>query len=175
MSDPYIGQVVPVGFNFAPVGWLPCDGRLLDIAEYDTLFALIGTTYGGNGSTNFALPNLMGVAALGEGAGPTLSSYALGQTGGAEGVTLAGAHLPAHTHTMMASLNKGTASVPGDQLLAAASGQGDIPYSTAAASIPMAPGALLPSQGGGQPHENRQPLLCITYIIATRGQFPSPG
>lgn len=175
MSDAYVGQVVSVAFDFAPVDWLPCDGRLVNISDYETLFTLIGTTYGGDGVTQFALPNLSGTVAVGAGTGPNLSSYSVGQAGGAETVTLTAAQLPAHTHPMFASGTTGTTNTPNADSLAAYSGQDGVPYSTATPSIAMSTQALLPVAGGGQPHENRQPLLCLNYIIAMQGLFPPQG
>ena len=175
MSDPFLGQVVLVALNFAPVGWLPCDGRLLKISDYDTLYTVIGTTYGGDGVSQFALPNLSGAVAVGAGAGPKLSGYVIGQAGGAESVTLGAGHLPPHAHPMIAAADFGRTNTPYADVIPANSRQASIPYSTAAPSIAMSPEALVPTVGGGQPHENRQPVLCLNYIIAVQGQFPAPG
>jgi len=166
MSTPYIGEVRIFAGNFAPVGWLLCQGQLLPISQYDVLFNLIGTTYGGDGQNTFALPNLASRIPYHQGSG-----YVLGQMAGVETVTLTQQQLPVHTH--LATCNGTTAdqstpagNVWGGGLLEA--------YSDQAPTVTMSPSALLPS-GGSQPHDNMPPYLCLNFIIATEGIYPSPN
>lgn len=167
MSDPYIGEIRMFGGNFAPNGWLFCDGSLLAISDYDTLFNLIGTTYGGDGQTNFAIPNLASRVPVHTGAG-----YPLNQSGGAESVTLTSQQLPTHTHVPLAANAPGTFTSPNAAFWAS---WGDGQYSTAAAPIvAMSSAALLPA-GGSQPHNNMPPYLAINFIISLFGIYPSPA
>jgi microcystin-dependent protein len=170
VSDPFIGEIRMAGFNFAPRGWAYCNGAILSIAQNDALFALLGTTYGGDGQTTFALPNLAGRLPLNQGQGPGLSPRTLGEMGGVESVTLTAQQLPAHTHALAAaSAGARTASAAGNLV---ASGEADI-YSR----DPGQPVALSPNQlgvaGGSQPHTNLQPALAVNFIIAIEGIFPS--
>jgi microcystin-dependent protein len=180
MADPFVGQIIAVGFDFVPLGWLPCDGALYPIAEYQPLSLLLGTTYGGDGQTTFAVPDLRGRAAVCQGQGPGLSDYALGQTGGAESVTLMADQIGAHGHVMNASKNAGTTDSPvgGGQPRSLANitqvgvnmyGKGDPDVTLAPDSIPFT------SSDPALPHENRQPLQVINYIICWQGVFPSQG
>ena len=166
MSTPYIGEIRVFAGNFAPVGWLLCQGQLLPIAEYDVLFNLIGTTYGGDGQSTFALPNLASRIPYHQGAG-----YVIGQTGGVETVTLTQQQIPVHTHS--ANANNTNADQPGPA--GNVWGAGTLSGYTAAqsANATMNPAALL-SAGGSQPHENMPPYLCLNFIIATEGIYPSP-
>lgn len=167
MSTPYVGEVRIFAGNFAPVGWLLCQGQLLPISEYDVLFNLIGTTYGGDGQTTFALPNLASRIPYHQGSG-----YVLGQTGGAEEVTLTQQQLPVHTHTANASTSNGDQSGPAGNVW----GAGSLTAYTAdqPANVTMSAAALLPA-GGSQPHDNMPPYLCLNFIIATEGIYPSPN
>ena len=175
MSEPYIGQIIPVGFNFAPPGWLPCNGQLLPISEYDSLFNLIGTTYGGDGQTNFALPNLSGAVAVGSGVGSNLQPYALGQAAGSEFVTLNATQLGNHSHPMGVSTGSGT-NTPGPTVVMAANSQStELTFENQTAAVAMAAGSINAQPGQNLAHENRQPLLAINYIIATAGIYPSPS
>ena len=165
MAQPFLGSILLFGGNFAPQGWAMCDGRLLPISQNTALFSILGTTYGGNGTTDFALPDLRGRVPLGFGQGPGLSSYSEGQTGGAESVGLITNQLPGHQHLQPASngdegTNRPNGAVPARGGVYAASGDGS---------------ALAPtsSVGGGQAHENRQPFVAMNYIIALQGIFPS--
>jgi microcystin-dependent protein len=170
MSQPYVGQIRLVGFNFAPVDWAFCDGSLLDPNQYSALFALIGTTYGGNGVTNFALPDLRGRVPvhMGQGASP----YVIGQQGGAESITLITDQIPSHPHQALCSTGTATSASPVNNIWAADSGS-DTPYQTnGPAGVAMALNTIGPA-GGSQPHENRQPYQCINYIIALFGIYPS--
>ncbi len=172
MSQPYLGQIIPVGFGFAPPGWLPCDGSLVAISQYDALFNLLGTTFGGDGQSTFGLPALSGTVAVGAGQGPGLQTYVPGQNGGQEAVTLTSGTLGGHTHAMAVSAQTGSANTPGAGVVLASNEAVSVEvYSVAAATVPM--GAALAAAGGGQPHENRQPFLAVNYIIAVEGIFPS--
>ncbi|WP_433046421.1 phage tail protein [Dactylosporangium sp. CS-033363] len=172
MSTPFVGEVRMFCGNFAPAGWTDCDGSLLDIAEEELLFNLIGTTYGGDGITTFAVPDLRGRAPVHWGSGPGLSAWILGQLSGAETVTLTQANLPAHGHQPIGSAAPGTADSPSGAVWATVP---DTPYASAPASrVPMHAAALTPT-GGGQPHENRPPFLAVRFIISRNGIYPSPS
>lgn len=177
MSNPFLGQIMLVPYNFAPYGWAFCDGSLLAISQYTALFSLLGTTYGGNGTTNFALPNLQGNVIVGSGQGPGLSLYDLGEAGGTSSVTLLTTEIPSHTHAVPASASPGHGSTlgPGDAL--GSGGRGSQPaYATPAtqASSPATmAGAVCGSTGGSQPHNNLMPYLVLNYVIAMVGIFPS--
>jgi microcystin-dependent protein len=172
MSNPYIGEIRMFGGNFAPNGWAFCDGQLLPISEYDALFALLGTTYGGDGQTTFGLPNLQGRLPIHAGTGPGLSSYVLGQQGGVEQVTLTTLQLPAHTHAAAATTNPGSQAAPGGAVWAASSGQALYATGTAP-TVPMDPTAPAAPAGGNLPHSNLMPYQCVNFIIALFGIFPS--
>jgi microcystin-dependent protein len=166
MSDPYIGEIRMFGGNFAPVGWLLCQGQLLPIDQYDALFNLIGTTYGGDGQQTFAMPDLQSRLPVHVG-----SNYVLGQVGGSETVTLTTPQLPIHTHQQLASSGPAASPTPTGRVPASwADGQ----YSTAPADSTLAPNALTIA-GGSQPHENMSPYLCLNFIIATEGIYPPPN
>lgn len=165
MSTPYIGEVRIFAGNFAPVGWLLCQGQLLPISQYEVLFNLIGTTYGGDGETTFALPNLASRIPHHQGSGEVL-----GQMGGAEQVTLSQQQMPVHTHTANASAANADQSGPAGNVWGA--GTLSSYTSTQAASVTMNAAALLPA-GGSQPHDNMPPFLCLNFIIATEGIYPS--
>jgi microcystin-dependent protein len=174
MSEPFLGQVIAVGFNFAPVGWAFCDGSLLSIAQNSVLFNLIGTQYGGDGQTNFALPDLRGRAALGIGQGQGLQPYAIGQTGGVESVALTSAQFAGHTHALQAAATA-TTPTPGSSVVLGAPASGTSLYATAGTGAALSGSAVSPALGGGLPHENRQPSTTINYIIALEGIYPSQG
>lgn len=172
MAEPFIGQIIAVGFNFAPVGWLPCNGQLLPISEYTPLFALIGTTYGGDGSTNFALPDLRGRTPISSGQGPRTSNHVLGQPVGNETVTLLANQVGPHSHPLLASGKDGTTNTPGAGVALAASAQtAAFLYAAPPTTVPMS-GNAIGMAGNSQPHENRQPYLAINYIICAEGIFP---
>ena len=170
MAEPFIGEVKMVGFNFAPVGWAPCDGRLLPIAQYDALFALLGTTYGGDGKSTFALPNLQGRAPMHLGQGPGLSLRNLGETGGNETVTLSESELPAHSHAMMAQSSLATNKTPTANTLARP-GKGQT-YAPASANVVAMASQTLAPAGGQAPHNNMMPYLTFYFCIALQGVFP---
>jgi microcystin-dependent protein len=172
--DPYLGEIRMFAGTFAPVGWALCDGALVSIAENEALFTLLGTTYGGDGSTTFGLPDLRGRAALHVGHNPTGSSYTLGQKGGTEQVTLTVEQIPAHTHPVLASSAAGTGDSPAASYFAATASADQSVYSDQAPTGTLAPEAMTPS-GGSLPHANMMPFVTITYIIATQGIYPSPS
>lgn len=167
MSDPFLGELKLASFNFAPKGWAQCNGQLMPINQNQALFALLGTTYGGNGTTNFALPNLQGRAPLHRGNG-----VVLGQMAGAETVTLNSSQLPTHTHTLTASADIANASVPAGALPAAKPRGGMNRYALDGNDTVMGASSLT-SIGGSQPHQNMQPYTVLMWIIALQGIFPS--
>ena len=168
MAQPYVGEIRMFAGNFAPAGWMFCEGQLLPISENETLFQLIGTTYGGDGESTFALPDLRGRLPLHQGNG-----FILAETGGAEEITLTVSQIPAHSHPFLANANTGTGTNPGGNFLDQTQGtifmyiDGQSPDGT------MSPGMLSPT-GGSQPHTNFQPYLCVDFIISLFGIFPSP-
>ena len=171
MAIPYIGEIRMFAGNFAPIGWFVCDGRLLPISEYETLFQLIGTTYGGNGQDNFALPDLRGRVPLhfGNGGG---GSYTVGETGGVESVTLTVQQIPGHSHLVGVSTEAANQTAPAGGVLAQ-SATVDL-YVEDTPLVAMAASAVS-SVGGGQAHTNMQPFTCVNYIISLFGIFPSPN
>lgn len=156
------------GWNFAPVGWALCNGQLLPIDQNPTLFQLIGTTYGGDGQSNFALPNLQSRLPVHVGPG-----FALGQVGGAETVTLTTAQVPPHSHPFLASLNPGAQADPTGNVPATVSTGAGSAYVQGGTDTALNSGSVSSTPGGGQPHDNMQPFLCITFIISLFGIFPS--
>lgn len=183
MTEPYLGQIELYGFNFAPRGWALCAGQLIPIQQYSALFSILGTNYGGNGTTNFGLPNLQGRGAVGAGQGPGLSQYDQGQTGGSTSVTLTISELASHNHAFNTTSVQGTTSTAaGNQLgltQVGDSGKGGGKGWTAQIYSPNASQAttgLAPQSisfnGGGQPHNNMQPYLALNYCIAMSGVFP---
>jgi microcystin-dependent protein len=173
VSEPYIGEIRMFAFGSrgAPNGWQSCDGSLLPISEYDALFALIGTTYGGDGQTTFAVPDLRGRVPLHQGTGPGQSSYIIGQQGGTETVTLTESQIPAHTHALPVSAAAATSPNPKSAVLAANSAD-PVFADTATASMSATAVGLA---GGSQPHENCMPTLTVAFAIAYFGIFPSPA
>lgn len=165
MAQPYIGEIRIFAGNFAPAGWLFCEGQLVPISEYETLFNLIGTTYGGDGQDTFALPDLRGRVPIHQGNG-----YTLAQAGGVEQVTLSVQQVPAHVHPLLLSGEVGSSPDPAGNVLAA-SGSANVyrPAPAAAATAPQSLGAA----GGSQPHDNMQPFLCVSHIISLYGIYPS--
>lgn len=167
--DPYLAQVLFWGLSFNPVGWMSCDGRLLPIASYNALFALIGTTYGGDGVTTFALPDLRGRVPVGQGQGIGLSPRFLGQTGGQENVTLLPSQIPGHVHVLSASAATPTTAAPAGSALP--TGASRI-YASGAAGVAMSPTSIAAS-GSGASHPNQQPYLTLNPQICVEGIFPS--
>lgn len=164
MSEPYVGEIRMFAGNFAPLGWLFCQGQLLPIAEYDTLFMLLGTTYGGDGQSNFALPDLRGRVPL-----HTSSAFPLGQAGGTETVQLTLNQLPAHNHGFVSNAAAPDTASPANAVPGILSEEiyGEDPPLRAYAAAKVGP------QGGSQPHDNMQPYTCVSFIISTFGIFPS--
>jgi microcystin-dependent protein len=165
MAQPYVGEIRMFAGNFAPAGWLFCEGQLLPISENETLFQLIGTTYGGDGESTFALPDLRGRIPIHQGNG-----FILAETGGAEEITLTVNQIPSHTHALLASTSAGGAN-PSNNVLGTSTAV-DV-YRESTASQPLNPQAMAPV-GGSQPHTNFQPYLCVDFIISLFGIFPSP-
>jgi microcystin-dependent protein len=177
MSEPYVGEIRMAGFNFAPVGWAFCNGQLLAISQNPVLFTLIGTTYGGDGQSTFALPNLQGRIPINQGQGPGLSPYVIGQLAGSETVTLVAAQLPQHGHSLQANADAASTANPTGDYLAQARipslPSGGVPvYAPASAAAAMNAGAIAPS-GASQPHDNMMPFQCVNFIISLFGVFPT--
>lgn len=169
-ADPFIGEVQWFAGNYAPRGWAFCDGQILPISQYTALFSILGTTYGGDGRTTFALPDMRGRVAIHRGQGPGLSNHPLGQKAGTEAETLTINQLPSHTHGLQASNNAATAATPTGGL-PANGGRSNL-YDTAAANTSMSASAIS-ATGGGQPHNNMQPYVSLSCIIALQGLYPS--
>ena len=172
MSEPFVGQVIAVGFNFAPVGWALCQGQLLPISQNAALFSLLGTTYGGDGQSTFGLPDLRGRAALGMGQGSGLQPYVMGQPGGVESVTLTANQFASHTHALQAAATA-TTPTPGSGTVLGTPAAATPTYATTGTGAQLVGSTVSPAPGGNGPHENRQPSLAINYIIALFGIFPS--
>lgn len=174
MADPFVAEIRIFPFNFAPKGWAWCDGQLLPLSQNTALFSLLGTTYGGNGKSNFALPDLQGRAPMHPGQGPGLSLHDLGETGGSETVSLLESEIPAHIHTVNIDVDNGfaesaTIAPSGTQALGLTSSR--FIYSAPPVQGFMAPESLAPA-GGDQPHNNLQPYLTFYFCIALQGVFP---
>ena len=172
MADPFVAEIRIFPFNFAPKGWAWCDGQLLPLSQNTALFSLLGTTYGGNGKSNFALPDLQGRAPMHPGQGPGLSLHDLGETGGSETVTLLESEIPAHAHALRGSIDDADLAMPTPNRSLAKSSVNA--YNAAQVTTPMAPEALAPA-GGDQPHNNLQPYLTFYFCIALQGVFPPRG
>jgi microcystin-dependent protein len=176
MSSPYVGEIRMFGGTFAPAGWMTCDGQLLPISEYDTLFNLIGTTYGGDGQSTFALPNLAARVPIHVGNNGT-STYNIGDNGGVTSVTLSTNQIPVHSHPFVADTGNVSTSVPTNAYFANTNPNN---YYTVPGTGPAQPlwrnfnAGTLPIQGGSQPHDNMQPYLAVTFIISLFGIYPSP-
>jgi microcystin-dependent protein len=169
MAQPYVGELRMFAGNFAPAGWMFCEGQLLPISENETLFQLIGTTYGGDGESTFALPDLRGRIPVHQGNGFTLA-----EVGGAEEVTLTASQIPAHSHPAVASSSAASSNDPSSNVGAALTVASVFPYGTDNPLTPLSANAIAPT-GGSQPHTNFQPYLCISFIISLFGIFPSPN
>jgi microcystin-dependent protein len=169
MAQPYVGEIRIFAGNFAPAGWMFCDGQLLPISENETLFNLIGTTYGGDGQSTFALPQLQSRAPLHMGPGPGGISYQLAEQAGVESVTLTTGQIPAHAHPVFASLGPGNQNSPVGSVTATSSSVQI--YIEDSVDSPF--GAIVQPVGGSQPHDNLQPYLCVNFIISLFGIFPS--
>ena len=171
MGQPYVGEIRLFGGNFAPAGWMFCAGQLLPISEYETLFNLIGTTYGGDGQSTFALPDLQGRLPMHMGTGNGLSSRTIGEKGGVETVTLTAQQIPLHTHPALAVSGNGNQATPQNGVWA---GSTTSRYSSSAPNLAMN-NTLVGSTGGSQPHDNLMPYLTISFIISLFGVFPQPN
>jgi microcystin-dependent protein len=169
MSAPFVGEIRAVGFNFAPTGWATCDGQLLPLSQNTALFSLLGTYYGGDGKSTFALPDLQGSTPIGTGQHEGHEHY-LGEMGGSQTVTLLQSEIPAHSHQPVASLDPGDLQAPGPDRALASSSPG-FAYSAAAPDTLMDPQAL-EVVGSGFPHNNMAPVLVVNFIIALQGVFP---
>lgn len=171
MADPFVAEIRIFPFNFAPKGWAWCDGQLMPLSQNTALFALLGTTYGGNGKSNFALPDLQGRAPMHPGQGPGLSLHDLGEMGGSETVTLLESEIPAHSHALRASNEEGTQGsvTPGIAVAASVGGQ---MYQTNTTNLTQMAPQSLSVAGGDQPHNNMQPYLTCYFAIALQGVFP---
>lgn len=180
MSQPFVGQIIMFGGNFAPYGWHLCDGSIVSISQYTTLYQLLGTTYGGDGINTFGLPDFRGRIPINQGQGLGLSNYILGQNGGTENVTLLTQNLPQHTHALNVDNNPGTVAKPATTTVLAtetstASGGNAFVYypgSPAGTQQPMSPNAI-GLAGSSIPHNNIQPVLAVTFCIALFGVFPT--
>lgn len=172
MADPFVAEIRIFPFNFAPKGWAFCDGQLLPISQNTALFSLLGTTYGGDGKSTFALPDLQGQAPMHQGQGPGLSLRALGETGGSDTTTLIESEMPAHTHALRAdAADPADVQAPSAAVVLARSQGGSAYQTNTAGIVPMA-AASLAAAGGDQPHNNLQPYLTFYFNIALQGVFP---
>lgn len=171
MADQFVGEIRIFGFNFAPTGWAQCNGQILPLSQNTALFSLLGTYYGGNGQTTFALPNLQGSVPIGAGQGPSLSPYTLGESGGAAFVTLLPTEMPVHTHAVTAGTTPlGTVATP-SATVGYNRSPGSTPYGLAGTQVAMSPVGVAPA-GGGLPHNNLQPYRVVNYCIALQGIYP---
>ena len=176
MSDVYLGQIQAFGFSFAPRGWALCQGQLMNIQQNQALFALLGTTYGGNGTTTFGLPDLRGRVSNSQGQGPGLANYTLGELSGSENVTLNQTQMPLHNHLITTNNSQGTSPTPSGNVDAGVSfARGQTPpniYAASSDGTTLKAGTLT-TAGGSQPHSNLQPYLTVNFCIALQGLFPS--
>ncbi|BDU19169.1 tail fiber protein [Dyella sp. GSA-30] len=176
MTQPYVGEIRLFPYSFAPNGWFDCDGSLKPISEYDVLYALLGTTYGGDGQTTFAVPDMRGRVPIHMGQGLGLSQYVLGQMSGTEEVTLLGSNLPTHDHSLLVTSAGANSNTPSNSVELGTI-TGDTLYSNNVAGVNPAPlaAASLSLSGGNSPHENTMPTLTVRFCIAWAGVFPSQG
>jgi microcystin-dependent protein len=171
MAEPFIGEIRMFGFNFPPTGWALCNGQTLPISQNQALFSLLGTTYGGDGTTNFMLPNLQGRVPINQGTGNGLSPYVMGQINGAETTTVLINNMPNHTHLIQCNTGGGNQASPANGYPAVESTGTSLDYSNAAGGL-MNP-AMVEAVGGNVPINNLQPYLCVNFCIALQGIFPS--
>ena len=172
MADPFVAEIRIFPFNFAPKGWAVCNGQILPISQNTALFSLLGTTYGGDGKSNFALPNLQGNVPMHAGQGPGLSLHELGETGGTETVTLLASEMPGHTHVLGAQTTRvGAVASPAGATLGHPA-TGNLYVAGSPTLVATSPTAIARS-GGGQPHNNMQPYLTLNFCIALQGVFPA--
>lgn len=179
MSQPYVGQIIMFGGNFAPAGWMSCSGQILPISEYETLFQLIGTTYGGDGQSTFGLPDLRGRVPIHQGQGGGLSNYVIGQAAGTETVTLLTTQIPQHNHLLVANSSPGTSSVANSSTILAtenstAQGGGNaFTYLPSGGAQVQMSNSSIGATGNNLGHQNVQPVLAVTYCISLFGVFPT--
>jgi microcystin-dependent protein len=182
MAEPFLGQIELFPYTFAPYTWVNCQGQLLSVGQYSALFSLLGTNFGGNGTSNFGLPNLQGAVAVGQGQSASGTSYSMGQTGGGANIALTNNTIPPHTHALMANTGVGTNNVAQNQLLS----QAEIPgasirdpavkinmYLQSPPNQTLAAASIVAVNGGGSPHNNMQPYLALNYCISLSGLFPT--
>jgi len=175
MADPFVAEIRIFPFNFAPPGWAWCDGQLLPLSQNTALFSLLGTTYGGNGKSNFALPDLQGRAPMHPGQGPGLSLHDLGETAGSETVSLLESEIPSHSHGLLANINPSNLSAPSAGATAYSRSAPGTAYKATTTGIVNFNGNALAPAGGDQPHNNMQPYLTFYFCIALQGVFPPRG
>ena len=172
MTEPYIGEIRMVGFNFAPRGWALCDGQLLQVSSYDALFSLLGTTWGGDGRQTFGLPDLRGRVGIHQGSGAGLSPRPLGQKPGVETVTLAGNQVPVHNHQINAAQGAGDSELPAGRMWATSETQ-EVLYRQQTPPDQEMNASVVRPNVGGQHHDNMMPYLCVNFVIALVGVYPS--
>ena len=172
MADPFVAEIRIFPFNFAPKGWAWCNGQLLPLSQNTALFSLLGTTYGGDGKSNFALPDMQGNAPMHTGQGPGLSLHDLGEMSGSETVTLLQSEIPSHPHTMKASGDAADNNQPGGNMAAKPAGRGNNLYVTTTSPLVAMNNSALTPTGGDQPHNNMMPYLTLYFNIALQGVFP---
>lgn len=175
MTDSYLGEIQAFGFGYAPVNWLPCDGRLIAIRSNTALYSLIGTYYGGDGTQTFALPNLVGSVAISQGQGPGLPSYGIGQSLGETGVTLSTSQIPMHAHTLQLGASSSPNGTPGPSATSNVAIDPAFNGFVAPPATTMLASNSITMTGNGQPHPNMQPTLAMIYCICVNGIFPSFG
>lgn len=180
MQSPFLGQITLYPYNFAPKGWAMCSGQILPISQNTALFSLLGTYYGGNGTSNFALPDLRGRVPVGIGQLPGGNEYVIGEVSGIESINLSNGELPAHTHSLNATNTAGTVADPSNAILAepfvgnrVSGGSSGNPYNQGPANTVLAPQPTIGLAGGSQPHNNMQPSLVLTPCIALAGVYPA--
>jgi microcystin-dependent protein len=170
--DPFVAEIRIFPFNFAPKGWAFCDGQILPLSQNTALFSLLGTTYGGDGKSNFALPNMQGNAPMHPGQGPGLSLHDLGETGGSETVSLLESEIPAHSHAMMAQNQAANLDAPGSDRTYSRSSGGFAYKTTPVTTVVQMSDSMIAPAGGDQPHNNMQPYLTLNFCIALQGVYP---
>ena len=172
MSNPFVAEIRIFPFNFAPKGWAFCDGQILPLSQNTALFSLLGTTYGGDGKSNFALPNLQGSAPMQPGQGPGLSLHDLGESSGSDAVTLLESEIPSHSHALMAQAVAATSQTPAPNVGLARSRTVDIYSTTTSSGLTQQADATVAPAGGDQPHNNLMPYLTLNFCIALQGVYP---